>query len=91
MAVALYARVSTPRQAEKDLSIPDQLRQMREYCKAHNLPVAYEYIESGATSFAGLPWWRLVGFLRMLDFLSSNVVQRRWSAAVCCGGVKPFG
>ena len=40
MAVALYARVSTPRQAEKDLSIPDQLRQMREYCKAHNLPIA---------------------------------------------------
>ena len=37
MAVALYARVSTPRQAEKDLSIPDQLRQLREYCKAHNL------------------------------------------------------
>ena len=28
MAVALYARVSTPRQAEKDLSIPDQLRQL---------------------------------------------------------------
>ncbi len=25
MAVALYARVSTSRQAEKDLSIPDQL------------------------------------------------------------------
>ena len=40
MAVALYARVSTPRQAEKDLSIPDQLRQMREYCKAQNLPIA---------------------------------------------------
>jgi len=50
MAVALYARVSTPRQAEKDLSIPDQLRQMREYCKARNLPIAYEYIEPGATA-----------------------------------------
>ena len=48
MAVALYARVSTPRQAEKDLSIPDQLRQMREYCKAQTLPVAFEYIEPGA-------------------------------------------
>ena len=30
MAVALYARVSTPKQAEKDLSIPDQLKQMRD-------------------------------------------------------------
>lgn len=49
MAVALYARVSTPRQAEKDLSIPDQLRQMREYCKAHNLAIACEYVEPGAS------------------------------------------
>ena len=50
MAVALYVRVSTPRQAEKDLSIPDQLRQMRAYCKALDLPVAYEYIEPGASA-----------------------------------------
>jgi DNA invertase Pin-like site-specific DNA recombinase len=50
MAVALYARVSTPRQADKDLSIPDQLRQMREHCKAQNLPIAFEYIEPGATA-----------------------------------------
>ena len=33
MAMALYARVSTTKQAEKDLSIPDQLRQMRDWCK----------------------------------------------------------
>jgi len=46
---------------------------------------------TGATSFAGLPLWRLIGFLRMLDFPSSNVVQRRQSAAVCCRGVNPFG
>ena len=50
MAVALYARVSTPRQAEKDLSIPDQLRQLREYCKARSLAVASEYVEPGATA-----------------------------------------
>ena len=30
MAVGLYARVSTTKQADKDLSIPDQLRQMRD-------------------------------------------------------------
>ena len=50
MAVALYARVSTPRQAEKDLSIPDQLRQLREYCKGQNLSIACEYIEPGASA-----------------------------------------
>ncbi len=50
MAVALYARVSTTKQAEKDLSIPDQLRQMREWCKARGLAVAMEYVEPGASA-----------------------------------------
>ncbi len=50
MAVALYARVSTSRQAEKDLSIPDQLRQMRDWCKAQGLAVALEYVEPGASA-----------------------------------------
>ena len=30
MAVALYARVSTTKHVGKDLSIPDQLRQLRD-------------------------------------------------------------
>jgi DNA invertase Pin-like site-specific DNA recombinase len=34
MIVALYAQVSTTKQAEKDLSITDQLRQIYEGCKA---------------------------------------------------------
>ena len=38
MAVALYARVSTTKQAEKELSIPDQLRQMRDWCKRLKWP-----------------------------------------------------
>jgi DNA invertase Pin-like site-specific DNA recombinase len=50
MAVALYARVSTAKQAEKDLSIPDQLRQMRDWCKAQGYSVAMEYIEPGASA-----------------------------------------
>ncbi len=50
MAVALYARVSTTKQAEKDRSIPDQLKQMREWCKAQGLVVAAEYVELGAQS-----------------------------------------
>ena len=49
MAVALYARVSTTRQAEKDLSIPDQLRQMRDWCKRRGFAVRAEYVESGAS------------------------------------------
>ena len=49
MAVALYARVSTVRQAEQDLSIPDQLQQLRAWCQAQGLGVAQEYIEPGAS------------------------------------------
>ena len=50
MAVALYARVSTTRQADVDLSIPDQLRQMRDWCKAQGITIAAEYIEPGASA-----------------------------------------
>jgi hypothetical protein len=34
--VACYLRVSTGRQAESDLSIPDQRRQIEHYCSARN-------------------------------------------------------
>jgi len=50
MAVALYARVSTSRQADKDLSIPDQLRQMRDWCQRNGYNVGKEYIEAGASA-----------------------------------------
>ena len=50
MAVACYARVSTTRQAEQDLSIPDQLRQMRDYCKHLGVMIAQEYVEPGASA-----------------------------------------
>lgn len=50
MAVALYARVSTTKQADKDLSIPDQLRQMREWCKRNGHAIGKEYIEAGAAA-----------------------------------------
>jgi DNA invertase Pin-like site-specific DNA recombinase len=48
--VALYARVSTVKQAEKDLSIPDQLRQMRDWCTRQGHAVAVEYREPGASA-----------------------------------------
>ena len=50
MAVALYARVSTTRQADKDLSIPDQFRQMRDWCKRNGFSVGKEYVEAGASA-----------------------------------------
>ena len=50
MAVALYARVSTTRQADNDLSIPDQLRQLHEWAKANGHLVVKEYVEPGASA-----------------------------------------
>lgn len=50
MHVALYARVSTTRQAENDLSIPDQLRQLNDWCKANGHIVVHEYVEPGASA-----------------------------------------
>lgn len=45
-----YARVSTERQAEKELSIPAQLSAMREYAQRQGWTVLEEYTEPGASA-----------------------------------------
>ncbi len=50
MQVAIYARVSTSRQAENDLSIPDQLRQMQDWASLNGHIVVHTYIEPGASA-----------------------------------------
>ena len=47
---ALYLRVSTTRQAEVDLSIPDQRLQTAAYCERQGWPVLAEYVEPGASA-----------------------------------------
>ncbi|MGZ8273905.1 MAG: recombinase family protein [Burkholderiaceae bacterium] len=47
---ALYLRVSTGRQAESDLSIPDQRRQITAYCVAKCWDVAAEFVEPANTA-----------------------------------------
>jgi DNA invertase Pin-like site-specific DNA recombinase len=47
---ALYLRVSTNRQAEHDLSIPDQRRQAERYCEAKGWQIVAEYIEPGQSA-----------------------------------------
>jgi DNA invertase Pin-like site-specific DNA recombinase len=51
MVVALYARLATIRQNEPELAILDQMRQLRDYCKAHGHVLAKEYIDAG---FSGM-------------------------------------
>src|ERR1700716_1273537 len=46
----LYLRVSTGRQAESDLSIPDQRRQITSYCLAKGWDVAAEFVEPANTA-----------------------------------------
>ncbi len=48
--VAVYARVSTTRQAENDISIPDQLAQARRYCQAKGWHVVREFVDPGASA-----------------------------------------
>lgn len=47
LRAALYLRVSTGRQAESDLSIPDQRRQGIAYCQARGWEVAAEFVDAG--------------------------------------------
>jgi site-specific DNA recombinase len=47
---ALYLRVSTTRQAEVDLSIPDQQAQTSAYCARRGWRVVAEYVEPGASA-----------------------------------------
>lgn len=47
---ALYMRVSTGRQVEHDLSIPDQRQQLKSWCRGKGYDVAAEFIEAGASA-----------------------------------------
>lgn len=48
--VASYLRVSTGKQAESDLSIPDQRRQIERYCAARGWMMMEDYIEPGSSA-----------------------------------------
>jgi len=46
----MYCRVSTSRQAENDLSIPDQIHQLTGYCTAKGWSIYMTYVEAGASA-----------------------------------------
>lgn len=47
---AIYARVSTVRQAEQNISIPDQIARVRKYAETREFEIAHEFIERGASA-----------------------------------------
>jgi DNA invertase Pin-like site-specific DNA recombinase len=60
---ALYLRVSTSRQADSDLSIPDQRRQAEAYCDSHGWQIVADDVEPGASATDD----RRPEFQRMID------------------------
>ena len=50
MNCVLYARVSTDKQADKELSLPAQLQAMRDYARSRDWTVVEEFVESGASA-----------------------------------------
>jgi len=50
MNCLLYARVSTDKQAQKDLSIPAQIAAMREYAKRNGWKVIGHFIDEGESA-----------------------------------------
>ena len=50
MDLVLYPRVSTRKQAKKELSIPEQIREMRAYCAQHGHSEVKIYPEKGASA-----------------------------------------
>ncbi len=50
LRAALYLRVSTARQAEHDVSIPDQRKQGEAYCASHGYDLVETFVEPGASA-----------------------------------------
>ena len=48
--VAVYARVSTTRQAENDISIPDQFAHAKRFCAAKGWSLFSEFVDAGASA-----------------------------------------
>ena len=63
LRAALYLRVSTARQAEHDVSIPDQRKQGETYCVARGYDLVETYVDAGASATND----RRPEFQRMID------------------------
>jgi len=46
-----YARVSSPRQADKDVSVPEQLKKIRSYAERENITILREFSDRGRSAF----------------------------------------
>lgn len=58
-----YLRVSTPEQAERELSLPAQRRAIADYAVRHGAAIAREYVEAGGSGTSP----RRPAFRRMIE------------------------
>src|SRR5690348_4976064 len=65
-----YARVSTPRQGEKGVSLPEQKDAIERYARLHSLKISSWFEERESASSTGRP-----SFTQMLRLLRSGKVQ----------------
>jgi DNA invertase Pin-like site-specific DNA recombinase len=65
---ALYLRISTGRQAENDLSVPDQRRQAKAYCTSRSWEIVADYVEPGVSTTDD----RRPEFQRMIDVATAK-------------------
>ncbi|WP_280818193.1 recombinase family protein [Rhizobium leguminosarum] len=70
-------RVSTGRQVENDLSIPDQRRQATEFCKARGWHVAIEFVDAGLSGTDE----KRPELQRLLDLTTGGDSPLRWPSA----------
>src|SRR5256885_8255687 len=65
-----YARVSTPRQGERGVSLPEQRSAIERYASAHSLTITRWFEEQQSASQTGRP-----AFLQMLQLLREGSAQ----------------
>ena len=63
----IYARVSTGRQAARDLSIPDQFHQLRDFCKSQGMEIAAEFQDAYTGREMDRP-----GIAALQEYLATN-------------------
>jgi Putative transposase/Resolvase, N terminal domain len=71
---ALYLRVSTRRQADNDLSIPDQRRQAKAYCLSRGWEIVADYVEPGLSRYTH----RVAISNRRLVAADNEAIAFRW-------------
>lgn len=74
LRAALHLRVSTARQAEHGVSIPDQKRQGAAWCVSRGYELVQTFVEPGATANKD----RRLEFQRMIEAGTSKPTRSTW-------------